>query len=311
MGLPTGALQSLKLAGPLAVNATGSLFVVDDARHQVLVRLDDGRFRVVAGDGRIGFSGDGDPATAAELSEVSDLAFGPSGDLYLADGNRVREIDTVGTIETVAGNGGPASTVIGGTPAGAASLGHVGSVAISPGGVLYLTTSSQILRLGSDGALEPVTALGSAVDTVDGGTGSVPLRTFGQIAVDAGGDIYASSLDLGWSVYEITPDGTATYLGAARRSGGDTAVVQLGPDGVAYAGNGPYVVRAVGGHLAPAYPLSSVPGIPVSYFLDYFAFAPDGTLYADNLGESAFNRRQELVALSHGHASLLWSRRNH
>jgi hypothetical protein len=37
VGLPTGAFQSLTSAGPLAVNATGSLFVVDEGRHEVLV----------------------------------------------------------------------------------------------------------------------------------------------------------------------------------------------------------------------------------------------------------------------------------
>ena len=50
---PAGCFPSS--AGPLAVNATGSLFVVDGVRHQVLVRLTTGRFRVVAGDGTGGF----------------------------------------------------------------------------------------------------------------------------------------------------------------------------------------------------------------------------------------------------------------
>jgi hypothetical protein len=312
VGLPTGRFQSLGVAGPLAVNASGSLFVVDDAHDEVLVRLDDGRFRVVAGDGRVGFSGDGGPATGAELSDVSEMAFGPNGDLYLADGARVRMIDPEGTIETVVGNGGPATTVADGTKAGSASLGDVGSVTVAPGGSLYLATSNQILRLGRDGELQPVTALAKAENTVYGGAGSLQLSSFGQIAVDAEGDVYASSAALGWSVYKITPDGTATYLGAARRSGGNTAVVQLGPNGAAYADDGSYVVRAEGDRLATAYRLGRVPGIPESYFLDYFAFGADGTVYADNLGSSAFNRDQEIVSVGpRGHSALLWSHRNH
>jgi hypothetical protein len=187
----------------------------------------------------------------------------------------------------------------------------VGSVAVGPSGTLYLTTSSQILTVNPNGALQPVTALTPANRTVFGGTGMVPLASFGQIAVGAEGDIYASSLALGWSVYEISPEGTAAYLGAARRSGGNMAIVQLGPHGDAYAGNGSFVLRAEGGHLVRAYRLTGVPGIPESYFLDYFTFAPDGTLYADNLGESAFNRRQELVSMAHGQSSVLWSHPNH
>jgi hypothetical protein len=84
VGLPTGAFQSLRNAGPLAVNATGSLFIADETSHEILVRLTDGKFRVVAGNGTGGFAGDGRPATKAELSDVSDLTFGPNGDLYLA-----------------------------------------------------------------------------------------------------------------------------------------------------------------------------------------------------------------------------------
>src|ERR1700676_5496056 len=92
VGLPTGGVQSLVSAGPLAVNATGSLFVVDEGRHEVLVRLTNGRFRVVAGNGTSGFAGDGGPATNAELSDVTDVTFGPNGDLYLADNGRARVI---------------------------------------------------------------------------------------------------------------------------------------------------------------------------------------------------------------------------
>ena len=57
--LPTGPTTNLKVAGPLAVAPDGLLYVVDQTRHEILVRLPDDQFRVVAGDGRGGFSGDG------------------------------------------------------------------------------------------------------------------------------------------------------------------------------------------------------------------------------------------------------------
>jgi hypothetical protein len=81
------------------------------------------------------------------------------------------------------------------------------------------------------------------------GTGQVlaPINSFGQIAVDNHGNLYASSVDNGWSVYRITSDGAATYLGAARGSGGTLADVQSGPGDTAYAANGGTVVRADGG----------------------------------------------------------------
>ena len=63
--------------------------------------------RTVAGTGVAGYSGDGGPATNAQLS-VAGLAVGPDGSLYIADfgGNRrVRRVATDGIITTVAGNG--------------------------------------------------------------------------------------------------------------------------------------------------------------------------------------------------------------
>ena len=62
-GLPEGPYANLTVAGPLAVAPSGALYVADVDREQVLVRLPDGRFRVVAGDGKKGVSGDGGPAS--------------------------------------------------------------------------------------------------------------------------------------------------------------------------------------------------------------------------------------------------------
>ncbi|WP_313954625.1 hypothetical protein, partial [Frankia sp. EI5c] len=63
----------------------------------------DGTITTIAGTGTAGYSGDGGPATAAELNEPSAVALSSDGALYIADsGNsRVRRIDTAGTISTV------------------------------------------------------------------------------------------------------------------------------------------------------------------------------------------------------------------
>jgi hypothetical protein len=53
-GRPVGQVVGLKLAGPMAVAPNGRLYVADLGSDRVLVRLADGRFRVVAGDGRRG-----------------------------------------------------------------------------------------------------------------------------------------------------------------------------------------------------------------------------------------------------------------
>ena len=75
----------------------------DDCR---LLKLSpDGSITTVAGSGPCGFGGNGDggPATAAEVSGISDIEVDSAGNIYLAEGDRVRKISTDGIINTVAG----------------------------------------------------------------------------------------------------------------------------------------------------------------------------------------------------------------
>ncbi len=300
-----GSIVPLKEAGPLAVGPTGALYVSDPTRHQALVRLADGRFRVVAGDGRAGFAGDGRPATRAELSDVSAMVFAPNGDLYLADGSRVRSVDRMGTIRTVAGDGrfGSASD---GTRALSAPLGPVGSIAFSPTGELYIATShlgtSRLFRLTSTGQLDSVPAV------LPPGQVQMPgaLDSFGSIAIDSEGNVYASSLFDGWSVFKIAPDGVATYLGYARRSGGTTAIVQRGADGDIEVDDGQDILEVEGDQLVSTLAVNVVSGIDTFVFTDFFALGPDGTLYADNLGPPAFEPFQQIVSVEDGHGVSLW-----
>lgn len=301
---PPGRIVALEKAGPLALSATGELYVADERRHEVLVRLSDGKFRVVAGDGTSGTAGNGGAAIGADLSNVSDLAFGPNGNLYIADGARVQVVDGAGTIHTVAGGGtevpGPS-----GTPALSASLRPaVASIAFSRSGKLYLATPSELFELTSQGTLRKVRAV-----VATGVTKGQPLGSFGQIAVGSDGDVYVSSLARGWSAYEITPGGKATYLGYARRDGGAPANLATGPGGFVEVGTGSSIMGTRGNKLTTNYTFASVPGTQW-FTLDYFASAPGGVVYADDLGDAAFQPLQQLVEVRDGHPTVLWQHPN-
>lgn len=314
-GLPMGAVVPPRTAGPLAVAPDGALYVADVARDRVLVRLPDGRFRLIAGTGRAGFSGDGGLARRAELSTITDLAVSPTGSLYIADGGRVRVVAADGVIRTIAGDGRPARRVANGTPALSASLGSprtLGAglswlaIAFSPHGQLYLSTGSQILRLTSHGTLVPVRAVVSTGPAFLRGA----LRSFGPIAVDGHGDIDVSGVN-GWEIWQVARTGESTEIAdaeVARRSGGNYSVLERAPDGSVYGEDGPALIRIQGHRVVRAFTFTS--RIAGEYFaLTYFAFGKQGTIYADEIpgGDGyGFEARQQVVSVRGRHIALLW-----
>jgi hypothetical protein len=219
-------------------------------------------------------------------------------------------IDPQGVIETIVS---PSTTnglvTIGAAPGSEPSLSPFTSVAVSPNGVIYTATRNQIYRLTATNELRPVTAIGETVDAAGTGQAPATIRDFGQIAVNSQGIIYASSDIIGWSVYRITPDGVATNLGVARGSGGTTADIQLGPGDTGYAGRGSTVVRSTGDQLILSHAFNHSGSRNCCFYLQDFSYSPTGTLYADNLGESAFGNYQQIVSFLGGRTTELWSRR--
>ena len=108
-GLPVniqGTSASLRSPRPLAVDGAGNVFFADE--NHIVLRLDasTGVLTLIAGTGTAGFSGDGGPASSAQLNSPGGVAVDGSGNVYIADsGNsRIRKVSS-GVITTVAGNG--------------------------------------------------------------------------------------------------------------------------------------------------------------------------------------------------------------
>jgi len=143
----------------LALGPRGDLYLADRARDQILKRLRDGSFIVVAGNGRAGFGGDGGPAVAAELNGPEGMTIARDGTIYFADSQneRIRRISPGGIITTVAGDG-KLGSVRSGTTALDATLGGPADVIAGPRGGLYVADagSNQILRLSPRGILTRV-----------------------------------------------------------------------------------------------------------------------------------------------------------
>ena len=315
--LPQGPFANLTVAGPLAVAPDGALYVADVASEQVLVRLPNGLFRVIAGNGTKGVSGDGGQAIDAEFLDIEDMAVGPDGSLYVVDGDRVRVVGPNGVISTMAGIPGVPKPprccssitlpppIRNGTPARSVSIDQLNTaaIALSERGDLFISTGMQLFRLDA-GRLDVIKT--KAVGPLYRGQSLGQLGSLGQIAVDAKGNIIVSG-GAGWAIWQVAPDGVATEVTGenARRSGGDTSVLERAPDGMVYGESGGRFLKVQGNRTIPAY---AFPSTQTSYFwLTYFAFGFGGTIYADEIpGGGGFERFQQLRVVRDDSSSVLW-----
>jgi sugar lactone lactonase YvrE len=147
----------LSLPSHIAVEPDGTLYILDAGNHRIRRVGTDGVIRTIAGTGVCGYSGDGGPATDAQIeagfvfaggqpdADSGDVAVDPGRSLYLAEqhSNRIRKIDLrTGIISTFATSD---ST---GTP-----LWNPQGLTVDSGGNLYVGTPGSILKLRSDGTL--------------------------------------------------------------------------------------------------------------------------------------------------------------
>lgn len=101
--------QAAPPAGRITLDLQGNIIVADTGNH-VIRRIDNATniITTIAGTpGEAGYSGDGGAANAAKLNTPSDVAVGPTGQIYIADtmNHVVRVVDLDGNIRTLAGTG--------------------------------------------------------------------------------------------------------------------------------------------------------------------------------------------------------------
>jgi uncharacterized protein (TIGR03437 family) len=215
----------------IAVDSSGNVFLADTFNGRVReVVLKTGNIITFAGNGTIGYSGDGGAAVNAALSRPAALAFDSTGNLYVADyGNAtVRKITPGGTITTIAGTGTYGNSGDGG-PAGKALLGDPYSLAIDPVGNIFISDVAF-------GSIREITTNGN-IQTI-----ATNLNAE-SIAVDAADNIYfpdyiantVQKLVPGGSQVTIAGNGNAGFSG----DGGPATSAQMNqPYGIALGAGG-------------------------------------------------------------------------
>ncbi len=136
-----GPASSASLYYPANVfpDNSGNIYISDQSNNRIRKIDASGTITTIAGNGTAGSSGDGGPATAAELSGVSACLEDGMGNIYVADENfRLRKISSAGIISTIAGIGTNGYTGDGG-PATTAQVSHLWGIGIDPMSNIYFS----------------------------------------------------------------------------------------------------------------------------------------------------------------------------
>jgi sugar lactone lactonase YvrE len=164
----------------MARDSAGNLYIADFSNSAVRKLATDGTITTVAGNGTYGYSGDGGPATSAQLSFPSAVALDGAGNLYIADflNSCVRKVDVKGTISTFA-------------------TGFLvrGVTADSAGNVYYSSWSEGVWKVDSQGVTTRIAGNGTCGFGGDGGL-AINAQTAGVagLALDSQGNLYMAEV---------------------------------------------------------------------------------------------------------------------
>ena len=169
-----GPATAAELNAPygLAFDVSGNLYISDGQNYRIRIVNTSGTINTFAGNGTIGYYGDGGQATAAEIGQPWGLAIDSHGNVYIGDfvNYVVRKVNTSGVISTFAGdhlednntffgNGGPAT---------AAELNQPDGIAFDAAGNTYIADFS-------DEAVRMVTAITTGANNISSASDEVGI----------------------------------------------------------------------------------------------------------------------------------------
>ncbi len=217
-GGPASSAMLSAVSG-VALDSTGNVFIADTSNARIRKVSPAGIITTVAGNGIIGNSGNGGPATSASLFAPSSVAVDPSGNVYFGDLGQVRKTEASGTI-------GPGlTTAAGRTPA----------VATDGAGNLYVSDGDLVRKIDAYGTATVVAGTAAQLSNPTG----MALDSNGNLYIADQGNARIRMVDPAGAITTVAGNGTYGYTG----DGGLATSAQLwDPAGVAVDFNGDLVI---------------------------------------------------------------------
>lgn len=202
-----GSGTSAQLNFPMGVarDSAGNLFIADYLNNVIRKLAADGSISTVAGNGTPGYSGDGGPATSAQLAYPSAVALDGAGNLYIADfwNSCVRKVDANDIISTVV----------------TAGFLVIGVAADSAGNVYYSSSYEGVWKVDTQGVSTRIAGNGTAGFSGDGGPATA-AQTFGVtgLALDSPGNLYLAEVSNS-DVRKVDTNGIITTVAGNQQFG--------------------------------------------------------------------------------------------
>ncbi|MGO4293781.1 NHL domain-containing protein [Chitinophaga sp. RAB17] len=157
-----GPAINARLSSPQDVtfDKAGNMYIADWAHHRVRKVNTAGIISTLAGNGMQNYNGDGIPAINAVVQYPTGVATDTLGNVYIASANRIRKVNSSGTISTIAGNG----TYGGGGDGGPAVNARVGTI-----GLLVDKMANIILADYSNARIRKIAISTGIITTIAGG----------------------------------------------------------------------------------------------------------------------------------------------
>jgi NHL repeat len=215
-GGPTGTAQFDAPWG-LALDSSGNVYVADSNNNRVRAVDPSGNVTTLAGNGQTGYAdGVGGPNGSAELDWPKGVGVDLMGNVYVADADnqRIRKIDPLGNVTTVAGqtenqsgSGGDADGT--GGPHGTARFQQPFDVGIDGSGNLYVADldNNQVREIDPDGNVTTLAGNGTQgfADGTLGPSGTAEFNNIPNLAVDSSGIVYVADT-YNNRVRKVTPE---------------------------------------------------------------------------------------------------------